>query len=230
MTIIRKLLTDSDIGNSVAPMSLMTRVNTAESNISNLQGRMSTAETNIGLKQNIIVTGTTAQYFRGDLSLATFPTMPLDQIQSDWTQTNTSALDFIKNKPPSNSYSHTPIRTIQTVAASGNGWQLSTTRVAEVSYSVTINTTVSLSGNSTGYVALEICPTNSSTASNWIEISRTASGQSGTLVVGLVLNQIGGGALNGVVPVGHFVRLRSVNTTGTPSYVYNSGQEVLRPL
>ena len=43
--------------------------------------------------------GTIAQYFRGDLSLATFPTIPAAQIQSDWTQASTGALDFIKNKP-----------------------------------------------------------------------------------------------------------------------------------
>jgi hypothetical protein len=50
-------------------------------------------------KQNAITTGTTLQYFRGDLSLATFPSIPAAQIQSDWTQANNAALDFIKNKP-----------------------------------------------------------------------------------------------------------------------------------
>jgi hypothetical protein len=67
--------------------------------------------------------GTIAQYIRGNGTLATFPTIPAAQvnsdwaatsgvaeilnkptipaaqIQSDWTQSNNSALDFIKNKP-----------------------------------------------------------------------------------------------------------------------------------
>jgi hypothetical protein len=50
-------------------------------------------------KQNAITTGTTLQYLRGDLSLATFPSIPAAQIQSDWNQASTSALDYIKNKP-----------------------------------------------------------------------------------------------------------------------------------
>ena len=67
--------------------------------------------------------GTNLQYMRGDGTLATFPTIPAAQvnsdwnavsglaqilnkptipaaqIQSDWNQANTSALDYIKNKP-----------------------------------------------------------------------------------------------------------------------------------
>ena len=61
-------------------------------------GRIASATT-WNAKQNAITTGTTAQYFRGDLSLATFPTIPAAQIQSDWTQSNNTALDYIKNKP-----------------------------------------------------------------------------------------------------------------------------------
>lgn len=126
------------------------------------------------------------------------------------------------------SFNNFPGRTIQTVAAAGNGWQVSSTRPADVSYSVTIGTTVSLSGNSTGYVVLEIASTNSSTAGNWTEIARVASGQSGTLVIGLTLNQTGGGCLSGSIPAGYYVRVRSVNTAGTPSYTMNSGQEVTK--
>lgn len=44
-------------------------------------------------------TGNTSQYFRGDGSIATFPTIPPAQVQADFTQTNTSAVDYIKNKP-----------------------------------------------------------------------------------------------------------------------------------
>lgn len=44
-------------------------------------------------------TGTTAQYLRGDGTLATFPSIPASQIQSDWAQASSSSLDYIKNKP-----------------------------------------------------------------------------------------------------------------------------------
>lgn len=117
--------------------------------------------------------------------------------------------------------------TLQTVAAAANGNQLSATRATFVRYSITIATTISLSGNATGYVVLEICPTNSATAADWIEVGRVASGQTGTLVVGLVLNQTGGGQISGIVPAGYFRRIRSVNTSGTPAYTVNPGQEVL---
>lgn len=125
------------------------------------------------------------------------------------------------------SFNNAPGRSIVTVAASANGFQISSTRDSAASYSVTINTSSTLSGGSAGYVVLEICPTNSAVAANWIEIARTADGQANGLIVGLTLNQVGGGVINGIVPATYYARLRSVNTTGTPSYTYNSGQEVL---
>lgn len=125
------------------------------------------------------------------------------------------------------SFSNSPsAKTIQTTAAAANGFQVSSTRDAIVNYSVTIQTTVTLGGNSSGYVVLEIAATNSSTAGDWTEIGRSPSGQSGTIVIGLTLNQVGGGQLGGVVPAGYYTRLRSVNVAGTPTYTYNSGQEV----
>jgi hypothetical protein len=46
-----------------------------------------------------ITGGTTSQYWRGDKTWQTFPTIPAAQIQSDWNQTNNTLLDYIKNKP-----------------------------------------------------------------------------------------------------------------------------------
>lgn len=130
---------------------------------------------------------------------------------------------------PVMTFNNTASHSIQTVAASGNGFTLSSTQNALVNYSISITTSVSLSGNASGYVVLEICPTNSSTAASWLEIGRSPSGQSGTLVVGLTLTQVGGGQIGGAVPAGYYSRLRSVNVSGTPTYAYNSGQEVLLP-
>lgn len=47
----------------------------------------------------IITPGTTLQYWRGDKTWQTFPTIPAAQIQSDWNQTDNLLLDYIKNKP-----------------------------------------------------------------------------------------------------------------------------------
>lgn len=43
--------------------------------------------------------GNSGEYIDGTGALQTFPTIPAAQIQSDWTQSNNAALDFIKNKP-----------------------------------------------------------------------------------------------------------------------------------
>lgn len=50
-------------------------------------------------KEPAITAGTTSQYWRGDKTWQTFPTIPAAQIQSDWNQTNNTLLDYIKNKP-----------------------------------------------------------------------------------------------------------------------------------
>lgn len=148
-------------------------------------------------------TGTTAQYIRGDGSLATMP--------------STAARSFNMNSG----------RTLVTVAAAANGFQVDASRDALVNYSVTINTTSTLTGGSAGYVVLEVSPTNSATAASWIEISRTSAGQMNGLVVGLTLNQVNAGNISGVIQAGYFARLRSVNlTTTAPIYTINSQQEV----
>lgn len=127
----------------------------------------------------------------------------------------------------SRSFNNAPARALVTVASAANGFQISASRDASVSYSANIATSLTLTGGSSGYVALEICPTNSSTAANWVEISRVSQGQSGSgLVVGLALNNSGGGSLSGIVPAGYFVRLRSVSVSGTPTYTLNGQQEV----
>lgn len=122
-------------------------------------------------------------------------------------------------------FNNSPSRTIQTVAAAANGWQIDATRDAEVGYSITIGTSLSLTGGTAGYVVLEVNATNATTG--WVEIDRITSGQSGSgLVVGLAMNNSGGGSVRGIVQGGYYVRIRSINTSGTPTYSYNSGQEV----
>lgn len=105
-------------------------------------------------------------------------------------------------------------------------FQPSATRDAQVSYSVDIATSVSLSGGAVGTVFLEYADDSGFTTSV-VEIGRTVNGNTGTLVVGLTLNQTATAQLNGIVPANKYARLRTVNTTGTPTFNYRSGQEVL---
>lgn len=124
------------------------------------------------------------------------------------------------------SFTNNASRTIQTVAASGNGWQISSTRDAQVSYSVAITTTATIGGASSGYVITEIAATNSATAGDWQEVGRVYNGQTITLAIALQSVQVIGGTMTTIVPAGYYVRLRSVNVSATPSYSYQSGQEV----
>lgn len=147
------------------------------------------------------------------------PTVPSGQVQSDWTQASTSAVDYIKNKPAARSQS-AAIRSLNTA------FQVNATRWATVKYSVDISTTVSLSGSQVGTVILETA-TNSAFTTGVQTLQQFSNGNSGTLVVGLVLTQLSTACLSGDVPAGNYVRLRTVNVTGTPTYTYQAGQEVL---
>lgn len=129
--------------------------------------------------------------------------------------------------PSSWSFNNTPGRSLVT-GTGATGFQVSSTRNADVSYSVTIVSTASISGSAVGYIALEICATNSATASDWVEVSRVPNGQAVSLAVVLQSISTGGGVLTASIPAGYYVKLRSVNTTGTQTFTYNSGQETLK--
>lgn len=118
-------------------------------------------------------------------------------------------------------------KTIQVIADSANGFQVSSTRDSAVTYSVTVVTTATIGGSSSGYVVLEIAETNSVTASDWKETGRVTNAQTITLALALQSALTIGGSMSAIVPAGYYARLRSVNVSGTPSYAYVSGQEVL---
>lgn len=140
----------------------------------------------------------------------------------------------LSNKPSiptilARSFNNTPGRSLVSAAAAANGFQVSSTRDALVNYSVTISTAVQIgvTTNVDGYVVLEVAATNSATASDWTEIGRSPQAQNIGLAVALSSTQKGGGQVGGTVQAGWYARLRTVNTTGTPVFTYNSGQEVL---
>lgn len=99
---IQDILTASQIVATDANKKLQTLAVATYPSLTELayvKGVTSGIQGQINGKQATITTGTTSQYFRGDLSLATFPSIPAAQIQSDWNQSNNALLDYIKNKP-----------------------------------------------------------------------------------------------------------------------------------
>lgn len=147
------------------------------------------------------------------------PTIPAAQVQANWTQTNSAALDYILNKPAARSQSSAS-RTLN------SAFQVSTTRDAMVSYSVEIGAAASLTGGQTGTVFLEIA-NDAAFTSGVQEIARFVNGNSVSLAIAITVNQNICGVLAGYVPAGKYARLRTANTAGTPSFNYRSGQEAL---
>lgn len=158
--------------------------------------------------------GTDSQYVRGDGSLASFPSMPAAQIQSDWNQTNTSAADFIKNKP-SRTYAN-PTRSLN------SAFLISSTRDSLVRYSITITSAATLLLGSRGTVYLRYAD-DSGFTTNVKEVDRQGFGVgSGLVVTGYSTISVGG-----PIPAGKYVQIVTENTSGTPTFAFNSAQEVL---
>lgn len=156
----------------------------------------------LATKQATIALGTTAQYIRGDLSLATFPTIP-----SAPTRT-TSAL------------------TLSLVGTGATGTQISSTNDSSVKCTVSTSTTSTIGGPATSVVALKICATNNATEGSWTTVATFESDQNITLAIALQSVQIVKGQICADVPAGWYVKL--VNSgTGTHSEAFVSGQQTI---
>lgn len=146
------------------------------------------------------------------------PTIPSAQIQSDWTQTSTGSVDYIKNKPVARSQSSTT-RSLNT------GFQVSTTRDSLVNYAVNVTTTASLTSGQTGTVAIDIASDSGFTTN--LQSLSAVNGNSVSLAIALTAVQTVTATLSYYVPAAYYVRLRTVNTLGTPTFSYAGGQEIL---
>ncbi len=168
------------------------------------------------------------------------PIIPAAQVNSDWN--SVSGLSQILNKPSlatvatSGSYNDlsnkptiptVPTRSFSyTTRALNTCFQPSSTRDAIVNYAVDIATSLSLSAGQQGTVFLEIF-TDSGCTTGTQELARFVNGQTGTLTIGLALTQNVTGSLSGVIPAGAYVKLRTQNNTGTPTFTARPGQETL---
>lgn len=107
-----------------------------------------------------------------------------------------------------------------------SAFQISNSRDSLASYSVDIAATISLTTGQTGTVYLKYAD-DSGFTTNVIEVCRFINGNSGSLTIGLNLTQTNTAMISGMIPAGKYAQIVTQNNTGTPSFTYRSGQEVL---
>lgn len=189
--------------------------------------------------------GTTAQYVRGDGTLATLPAPGTGTVTSVTAGAGLSGGTItiagtisMPNTGTAGTYTSVTTDaqgrvTAGTAAAQSSvsrtlnsGFQISTTRNCFVSYSVDVTTSATLISGQTGTVFLEIA-SDSGFTTNLQEVGRFVNGNAVSLAIAITVNQSVTGTLSGFVPVAYYCRLRTANTLGSPSFTYRSGQEVL---
>lgn len=110
--------------------------------------------------------------------------------------------------------------------ALNTAFQINSTRGAFVSYSVQITVTASISGGQNGDVVLEIA-SDAGFTTNVQTLAIAGVGQTYTLAIALQGVQPQTCVVIGFVPMNYYARIRTVNNTGTPTFSYRAGQEVL---
>lgn len=103
---------------------------------------------------------------------------------------------------------------------------VSSTRGSFVSYSVDVAATLSLLTGQFGTVIVEYSD-DSGCSTNTLVVGSSANGNTGTLTIGLNLTQTSTATISGFVPANKYLKIRTVNTTGTPTFTYRAGQETL---
>lgn len=188
-------------------------------------------------------TGTTAQYIRGDGSVAPLPAAGSGTVTSITAGTGLSGGTItgsgtisMPNVGTVGTYSGVTtdaqgrvtagtVRSFNyTIRALNTCFQPSATRDVLATYSVDIATSLSLTTGQQGTVYLRTY-TNSACSAGAQEVTRFVNGQTGTLTVGLALTQNVTGTLTGVIPAGAYVQLVTENNTGTPTFTARPGQE-----
>lgn len=172
-------------------------------------------------------------------------TLKAQQVQSDWNQTNSSLLDFIKNKPSITgqvnadwnastgvaqilnkpTFPNLPSQTA-TTRSFNSAFQISSTRPVFAFYSVQCTITASIAGGQNCDVIFEIA-SDSGFTTNVQTVSICGDGQTYTLAVALQGVQPTTKMCGGFVPIAYYARLRTVQNTGAPSFSYRAGQEIL---
>jgi hypothetical protein len=103
-----------------------------------------------------------------------------------------------------------------------SAFQISTTRDVYVSYATDIACSATVLVGQSGTVVLEYAD-NSGMSTNVVTVQQSTASASGVLNMATIATA----TLTGVIPVGKYVRLRTVNNVGSPTFTYRTAQEVL---
>lgn len=106
----------------------------------------------------------------------------------------------------------------------GTAYQISSTRPTLISVSAQIICTLSLSGGQAGNVQLQLSADGST---GWITYAIITSSNTGSLTIGLNTTQISGATMSIPIPAGYYWKALTTNTTGTPTYTFNGGYEII---
>lgn len=220
---------------------------TSASLTSSLSGYATTAAMSAGLATKFTTpSGSTAQYVRGDGSLAALPAAGSGTVTSitagaglsGGTITGSGTIS-LPNIGSASTYANVTTDaqgrvasgTVRSQAAAARAlntaFQVSATRDALVNYSVQITVTASIAGGQSGDVLLEMA-SDSGFTTNVQTLSIAGLGQTYSLAVAIQGVQPQTAAVSGYIPAGYYARLRTVNNTGTPTYALRAGQEVLQ--
>lgn len=154
------------------------------------------------------------------MSVKSQPRPKASQVKTTTGPTVEAALATLTAAIPGARVPSLPARTLNTA------FQISATRDALVQYSVQSTVTASIAGGQNGDVFLEYAD-DSGFTTNVLTVAVVGQGQTYTLAVALQGVQPMTGVLHGFVPAGKFVRLRTNNNTGAPTYSLRISQEVL---
>lgn len=107
------------------------------------------------------------------------------------------------------------------------GTQVSANQDALVMVDLSSVTTASIAGNAALDLVLEVAPTNSATAGDWIVKGRLGNSQALSLAITLQSIQTVKGETIAYVPKGYYVKVRSTGATGTTSSAVAEARAIL---
>lgn len=196
-------------------------------------------QTALNAKQDIITTGVSTQYFKGDLTLATFPSIPAaltagSNISITSNQINNTAPDQVvtlmgaNNLVISGTYPNFTITQYipsvnsgVTRAINSSTYTISTTKQATVSYTIKISCTASIGSSADGKLALQYSTNGGST---WIDVGEVENSSTVTLAITLNSVTVQTANITGVIPANALVKMVPT-VTGGATITYIRGQE-----
>lgn len=199
---------------------------------------------NIGSLKSSMFTGSSSQCILGDGTTGVCPTPSHTHPASDIVSgTKTSAFisdfteatqDAVGSETSSEFVYNDGANTLGLRAKSFNYttrslntcFQPSSTRDALVTYGIDIATVSTLLSGQVGTVYLELF-TDSGCTMGTQEITHFVNGNTQSLGLTVTMNQSVTAILSGVVPAGSYVKIRTQNNTGTPTFTARPGQETL---